>query len=984
MRRAFLLLMLMAASLRGDELRIDTVRESLTATHIRYQQYIDGIPVIGGERIERIDPAGRRSVRDSVARLRTSTVASAVVGDVVYLNTGGEARLAIRKVRENTAIERYVDYYDAATGQLLRSDPLFYRVSGRVFAANPVETMNDPALRDANDDASAVPDAAYRTVELLGLPVAGSLAGPNVQIVDTDRPFTARAEASQPLIFDRSQPQFEEVNAYFHIDQSQRYLRSLGFDGARRVVAYAIPVDPHAVNGTDNSFYVGGSIRGQGSLFYGDGGTDDAEDSDIMLHEFGHAIHDWIAPDAFNGSSSSQARAVAEGFGDYWAFSSSYETASASGRDPFCIGDWDARCAADASSQSCSYPSGSDCLRRVDGTKTMRDYLAINSSGIEHANGEIWSSALREIFMTLGRRTSDRLVIEGMFGTLSNPSFVGQARKLLEADVALYGGANARAICRAMTTRGILSVTDCAALPRGEITLFQSHTSTIRVSDIRPIQEVVVRVQLDDDDAKLTLTAPDGTSVVLATNASGDATYGVDALPLQSLAAFRNRTAFGDWKLMVEGGSLRSWSLMIQFAGDVPLAARPFNGQVRKHIAAVAHTTGVAGTTFVSDVAIYNRATLPAQLMAVYTPTGADGSSTFGAVRVVVEPNSVVVLSDVVQSVMHTSGTGQLELMGDIDRVIVTSTMFTPIGETSYGQTIPVVDTTESGATQIAPLQNSSDFRSNVGVAEVGGVGGRVRFAFFSDQGAALGTTDVTLAPFGHAQTRVPVAGTNMRAEVSIAAGAPRFIAYGSVIDNLSGDAITIPAARHPQVSRTVAIPFIHGPGAGVTNWRTDLWRSNPTSVVVQPDLGALSGQSPGAFFLSDTTDIVSSRTYTTSAHGTYGQFIPAIAAPASATPQHIVGVQQSTRFRTNVGLVNFSSATTDATVIVYDAAGREAGRAVFTLPPRTLQQLPLAAIVGSPLRDGRVEVRANGSIAAYGSVIDNSTEDPFYIVGQF
>ena len=47
---------------------------------------------------------------------------------------------------------------------------------------------------------------------------------------------------------------------------------------------------------------------------FGEGGVDDAEDADVILHELGHGIHDWIT----NGSLS-QVDGLSEGMADYWA-----------------------------------------------------------------------------------------------------------------------------------------------------------------------------------------------------------------------------------------------------------------------------------------------------------------------------------------------------------------------------------------------------------------------------------------------------------------------------------------------------------------------------------------------------------------------------------------------------------------------------------------------------------------------------------------
>src|SRR5581483_2086815 len=376
MWRVLALLLSVSAAAYAEDLRVDYTRASLTGTHIHYQQYIDGIPVIGGERIESVFADGHREVVDHLAARASSPRIAALsssaprAGEPVYLNAGGEARLASRVVIEERPHRKYANYYDAATGALIRSEPLFWSSQGRVFDVNPVAKLNRPDLQDANDTAAAVPPEAYSVVDLPDLNPTGMLAGPNVHIIDSEDPFTNHADASQPLMFDRSQKEFEEVNVYFQIDRSQRYLQSLGFTDARRIVPYSIGVDPHAASGSDNSFFVIDSA-GVGELFYGDGGTDDAEDSDIVLHEFGHAIQESIAPGAFGGTPSAQSRAIGEGFGDYWAFSSTYGPTVASGRDPFCIGDWDARCSNDNPDQLCGYALGADCLRRVDSGKTM-------------------------------------------------------------------------------------------------------------------------------------------------------------------------------------------------------------------------------------------------------------------------------------------------------------------------------------------------------------------------------------------------------------------------------------------------------------------------------------------------------------------------------------------------------------------------------------------------------------------------------------
>jgi hypothetical protein len=1010
MWRSLALLLLATRFASADDFRLDFVRQSLTGTHIHYQQYLDGIRVIGGVRIESIGIDGRREVVERLAAqagsLRTRRLGAGVTfGELVYLNIDGDARAVSRVVVEEMPFRRYANYYDAVSGALIRSDPLFWTANGRVFDPNPVAKLNAPNLQDQNDAVSAVSEAAYSSVDLPDLPPSGPLAGPNVQIVDTDAPHPARADASQSLRFDRQQTQFEEVNAYYHIDRSQRYLQSLGYTGPRRLVAYSIPVDAHAASGTDNSFFVSGATTGLGALFFGDGGTDDAEDSDIMLHEFGHAIQEWIVPGVFGGPASGQARALGEGFGDYWAFSSSYAQAVVSGRDPFCIGDWDARCWNDDSSQLCGYPAGSDCLRRVDGSKTMSDYIASDASGTEHKNGEIWSSALREIFLDLtsrygtdrGKRMADTLVLESNFGVPAAPTFALMARKLLDADRAINNGAHVPLVCAAMTARGILAPVDCTPPPRGEVTWFQSvdHgvsgnaiTSTLTINDPRPVDRLTVNVAIEGA-AQITLIAPDGMRAQL----SGG----------QALDVFRGRSAAGTWTLTVSGNqpvTLRSWSLAIQFAGDQPAVTRPVIAGRQKHIAAVAHTPGANGTLFITDVRILNRGRSSVEIMAIFTPSGSDGRTNFAAVKMVIAAGQLMALDDVVQTTMQTAGIGQLALAGLTEQLIVNSRTYTRGARGTFGQFVPSGDPQEAVGSgdpplSIPQLQNTAEFRSNIGFAEVAGAAAEVHVRLYNAGGVAVSDEIYGLAPFGHIQSRVGATGEALRAEVSVV-GAGRVLAYGSTIDNRSGDAMFIPAARF----RKGFLPAIHSPGVFGTTWRTDVWLSNtgpaderidlPTrsvhvlargAVVVRDVLGA-EGRKV-VLVLPATAVLVTSRTYTTGSEGTFGQFVPPTleALHRSDPPATMVGIENSAAFRTNIGLMNTSETPATVRLIFYDGAGREVARSEVAVSG--LVQVPVTV----PLVAGGVTaelIDGAGAVIPYASVIDNVSGDPIYINAQY
>ncbi|HEV7922988.1 MAG TPA: proprotein convertase P-domain-containing protein [Thermoanaerobaculia bacterium] len=1034
--RTALLALLFAANLHAADFRLDRQVESLTGTHRHYTQYIDGLPVDGAARVESVLLDGRVRAEERAARapLAASAKRSAPRKDatLVYLNVDGEARLAWRYVTS----DHFAHWMDASSGETLRTEQLFWTAQARVFDVNPVAKLNNPALRDQNDSPDAVPAAAYDLVDLQDLNASGSLGGPNAIIVDAEGPPVTPAEVTRPLLFDRGESGFEDVNAYFQIDRSLRYIQSLGYTGARRIIAYPIPVDPHGAGGADNSYYIPSAVAGRGTLFFGEGGTDDAEDSDIMLHELGHAIQDWIAPGTFGGASSSESRAMGEGFGDYWSFSSTYQATVRSGRDPFCIADWDARCAGDDSSEQCGYAAGADCLRRVDSSKTMADYIRSETAGTEHRNGEIWSSALRELFLAIGRQKADTIVLEAHFGVAPNPTFAVMAKRMLDADRLLYGGANAAAICTAMTRRGIAA--DCTATgPRGELTWLESSehgmaipdadaagiTSSLLVTDTRLLTSLAVHVDIAHPargDLRIVLTAPDGTQVLLqdssldrTPNLRG--TFGADILPAQPLSIFSGRSAIGTWKLTVsdllarDSGTLVSWSLVARFAGDEPLPSRPIalSGFPSRFIPVVASLPGVGGSQWASDVHLLNRGPASVFVTLVFTPSGADGYQTFSAIKTEIPSGQTVVLEDVVAQLFGTTGSGALELQGDVRRLVIWSNTYDRTR--GIGQSVRAVASGESigrDGTSVY-LARDRDRRMNVGVAEINGAAGTARIRVVDPSGVTSFVRETFLPPFSHFQIPIDAAvGAQSYIAVDVIAGDARVVAYGSYVDPRSGDPLFIRAARAPQ--RSVAIPAaIDAPGAFGSQWETSLTYLRvsesgvatisfypaagppPTTNTVigalfaarylpTPSFGHLELDLPGG-------GILSSNLVHEAAGGTFGEHIDevrlenAIGIGGAADTVNITG---SAEVRTNFGVAEVAGGSATVEVRLLDAAGSERARTTLTVGPHQLLQLPLTTSIVHGVLDFRVTA-GDGRVIPYASVVNNVTNDFFFLLGE-
>ncbi|MEU5215365.1 M4 family metallopeptidase [Streptomyces sp. NPDC020807] len=307
----------------------------------------------------------------------------------------------------------------------------------RVFMVNPVQSSGDQTLTDHKDAASDVPASAYALATLRNLDASGKLSGKWVTVrSETGNPASVAAATA----YNRSDDEFEQVMAYFWVNEAQEYLQSLGFGTELRGANDR--VQPVRLNqwGADNSFFT----DKKGEIRLGKGGVDDAEDADVIVHEYGHAVHDAQVP---GFGTTPEAGAIGEAFGDYLAVAVGTHAATRYGwplkANANCVGDWDAT----------SYSTAPHCLRTIDGDKTYAD-----REGEVHADGEIWSRALLDIRTALGARTADRIIVNAQFGFTADTSFEAAAKTTVATAQKMYGTSAATAVRAAFQARQIPGV----------------------------------------------------------------------------------------------------------------------------------------------------------------------------------------------------------------------------------------------------------------------------------------------------------------------------------------------------------------------------------------------------------------------------------------------------------------------------------------------------------------------------------------------
>ncbi|NNE70840.1 MAG: T9SS type A sorting domain-containing protein [Rhodothermales bacterium] len=342
--------------------------------------------------------------------------------------------------------------------------------TGTVFDPDPLATSGADYGSPYSDNGDATTpeiDAQMKTVTLRDVTRAADgtvrLEGPYLAIVGRNTGgvdvYTPPSESDGLFLYDRSQSGFEAVNVYYHIDENQRYMQSLGFSDIQSHAP--VPVNPQGTASDDS-----GWLASQRFLFFGTGGVDDGEDVAVVLHEYAHAILEGGAP-GLRGTLEGQA--LHEGWSDYWAMSYQREMmeAGALARD-----DWE---------EVFRWDSGIGSVwpgRRLDFAGRYPDDTCSDggsSSGCSvHNDGRLWGTVMMEVYSDLGREITDRLNLLSHRYLTSPVTFADAAEAVIQADIDHYDGAHVEVLIDRFDARGLVSagqfgpIVTHAALPASE------------------------------------------------------------------------------------------------------------------------------------------------------------------------------------------------------------------------------------------------------------------------------------------------------------------------------------------------------------------------------------------------------------------------------------------------------------------------------------------------------------------------------------
>lgn len=190
----------------------------------------------------------------------------------------------------------------------------------KIFNPDPLSTSKGQLKIPEDFSTLEISDTLYFTKEVDALKKDGKLYFSNNKVQSVDlikRQNNPKEEVQeQPnqqgiykldsFDYTFKDKRFYDQMAFYHIDNSIKYIESLGFNFLKKPVYYDTQLE-----GKDNSTY----YPDMNIITFGMGQTPDTLDADIILHELAHAISYSIISDYADGDTP----AMGEGFSDYWA-----------------------------------------------------------------------------------------------------------------------------------------------------------------------------------------------------------------------------------------------------------------------------------------------------------------------------------------------------------------------------------------------------------------------------------------------------------------------------------------------------------------------------------------------------------------------------------------------------------------------------------------------------------------------------------------
>lgn len=226
-------------------------------------------------------------------------------------------------------------------------------------------------------------------------------------------------------------------------------------------------------------------------------------------------------------------------------------------------------------------------------------------------------------------------------------------------------------------------------------------------------------------------------------------------------------------------------------------------GAQELYLPAAAHTAGAAGTVWRSDLEVRASDNSAAVFTIELLEERSNNSDPLAA-DFTLTPGQSLRLVDVVGVVFGFDGSAALRLTATEGEILATSRTYNDSPNGTYGQYIPAF-AAEAAAEPgfdyvLMQLTSTAAYRTNVGFVNATGDSEILEIDLHAASGDLLGSIEATLRPYEMRQISnvfAQVTGDDVDdgyAVVRTRDDGGRFFAYASVVDNLSGDAIFVPA----------------------------------------------------------------------------------------------------------------------------------------------------------------------------------------------
>jgi hypothetical protein len=464
-------------------------------------------------------------------------------------------------------------------------------------------------------------------------------------------------------------------------------------------------------------------------------------------------------------------------------------------------------------------------------------------------------------------------------------------------------------------------------------------------------------------------------------------------------------------------------------------------------IPAVGSTPGVNGAFYQSDIRLSNVGAEPSRYGLFFTATGLNGTRSAQQTTVTVEAGQTMALDNILKNWYGaTNATGVLEIrqvatgatdaFSNVRATVASSRTFTNTPDGTYGQYIPAVPFSSfigKGETlTLLHVAESALYHTNFGLVEAAGEPAVVHVTVYPAGGNPV-STDINLQPGEQQQinnflTKLNIVSDNARIDLQVTSATGRVMGYASVLDNRTNDPLLVmPVQLSQLLDSDIVLPGVADLD-GIAQWRTDMNVFNSASAAVNVTLTFYPSADPtqsktipatiaageskpfndilrSSFNLTNVSGAIhitapagahisaSGRTYATSAKGTYGQFIPGVphnsGIDKNSAPLQVLQLEESPLFRSNLGLVELSGkpVIVEISGITTDSKASPKGTVALNAYQFTqIGQVFKTLLSTNAAYNGRISVRVvsgDGTVAAYGSIVDNRTQDPTYVPAQ-